>query len=146
MKEDASSAIAIRRARTCYDHLAGTLGVALTERLVEANLLALFDQGYEVTPSGFDRFAGFGIDLDALRGRRRPLTRRCLDWTERRYHLAGALGAALTRCLVERGWIDRTSSTRAVRLTPTGEIGLEETFGLVIEPARLIQKPEVRGG
>ncbi|MGH2460014.1 MAG: hypothetical protein ACRDIY_14240 [Chloroflexota bacterium] len=146
MKEDANRALDIRRARTCYDHLAGTLGVALTERLVEANLLTLAGHGYGVTPVGIDCFAGFGIDLDSLRGRRRPLTRRCLDWTERRYHLAGALGAALARHLLERGWIERAPSTRAVLLTPDGRIGLKESFGLWLEPAHLIQKPDLKAG
>lgn len=122
----------VRAARTCYDHLAGVLGVALTEELVNTNVLALSDQGYGLTVEGARRLVRFGIDLDALRHRRRPLTRRCLDWTERRPHLAGALGAALTRRLFELSWIDRTSSTRAVRLTPAGRVGLEATFGLVV--------------
>lgn len=125
--------IAIRQARTCYDHLAGMLGIALTENLVNANLLTLSEHGFEVTPEGAQRFADLGINLDALRRRRRPLTRSCLDWTERRPHLAGALGAALAQRFFDVGWIERLPGTRAVRLTTAGEAGLKESFGLVLK-------------
>jgi len=129
---EAQTATALRQARTCYDHLAGAVGVALTERLVEANLLALADHGYDVTAEGTVFFADLGIDLAPPGSRRRPLTRRCLDWTERRYHLAGALGAELARSFFERGWIVRASGSRAVRVTAAGRAALEQALGLAL--------------
>ena len=107
----------LQAARTCYDHLAGALGVALFEALQRQRLLT---PELEVTRRGVKRFGELGIDLDELAGRRRPLTRRCLDWTERRHHLAGSLGAALAARCFELGWIERLSTSRAVRVTETG--------------------------
>jgi hypothetical protein len=87
---------ALRKARVCYDHLAGELGVLMFESLEERRLLRLSGEG-GVTPRGREFFAGFGLDTDALARERRPLCRTCLDWSMRRHHLAGALGAALLR-------------------------------------------------
>ena len=110
----------LQAARTCYDHLAGALGVALFEALQRQRLLT---PELEVTKRGAKRFSELGIDVDELAGRRRPLTRSCLDWTERRHHLAGSLGAALaTRCF-ELGWIERLANSRAVRVTEKGRRG-----------------------
>ena len=117
-------------ARTCYDHLAGRLGVRVTNALLADGLLAGGGEGFTVTVAGRSRFAAFGIDVAALERSRRPLTRACLDWTERRHHLAGALGAALTAELFERGWLVRSGRGRAVQLTPTGRVGLAEELGL----------------
>jgi DNA-binding transcriptional ArsR family regulator len=111
----------LQAARTCYDHLAGALGVALLESLQRQRLLT---PRLEVTPRGADRFARLGIEIDELARGRRPLTRACLDWTERRHHLAGALGAALATSFLERGWIERRPGTRAVRLTDRGRRGI----------------------
>jgi DNA-binding transcriptional ArsR family regulator len=112
---------AIRQARTCYDHLAGELGVALTEALVRGRLIGSEDEGYAVTATGGERLAALGIDLDDLRTASRVLTRPCLDWTERRSHLAGALGAALAMRLFELDWIRRLPNTRAIRITDLGQ-------------------------
>jgi hypothetical protein len=127
-----SRAQALRRARTCYDHLAGALGVALTDALCAAGMLT----GHElaVTDTGTQRLTQFGIDLSALRATRRPLTRACLDWSEQRPHLAGALGAALCQQLLDRGWIIRMPEPRIVRLTPAGQRGLARTFDLTHIP------------
>lgn len=122
----------LRAARTCYDHLAGALGVALAERLCVDGLLEPGDLA--LTDAGSEAFAGFGIDVAALRAGRRPLTRACLDWSERRPHLAGALGAALTGELLRRGWLRRQPGSRAVALTRRGEDGLEAAFGLLAPP------------
>jgi DNA-binding transcriptional ArsR family regulator len=121
-------ALALRRARTCYDHLAGALGVALTDALCTQGLLTAGE--LRLTPRGARRLEQFGIDVAALRKAGRPLTRACLDWSERRPHLAGALGAALCHELIARGWIVRMPEPRIVRLTPAGRRGLAETFGL----------------
>jgi DNA-binding transcriptional ArsR family regulator len=117
----------LQAARTCYDHLAGALGVALFEALERQRLLT---PELEVTRRGVNRFGELGIDVDELAGRRRPLTRRCLDWTERRHHLAGSLGAALaTRCF-ELGWIERLPTSRAVRVTETGRRAFARELGV----------------
>jgi DNA-binding transcriptional ArsR family regulator len=121
---------AIRAARMCYDHLAGRLGVALAEALERNDVLAFADAGYVVTRRGERALASFGVDIDGLRAARRPLTRPCLDWSEQRFHLAGALGAAMTTRLLELRWVERFGSGRAVRVTEAGRAGLHDTFGL----------------
>jgi hypothetical protein len=120
----------LQAARTCYDHLAGALGVALLEGLQRQALLTLT---LEVTPHGADRFATLGIEVDELARGRRPLTRACLDWTERRHHLAGALGAALATGFLERGWIERLPGSRAVRVTVSGRRALARELGLDVD-------------
>jgi DNA-binding transcriptional ArsR family regulator len=121
---------ALRDARTCYDHLAGRLGVALADALAARDCLMLSEDGGVVTPAGEAFFLRFGIDLAEKSGSRRPFCRPCLDWSERRTHLAGALGAALaTRCF-KLDWIARIRDTRAVRVTPNGQRGFAETFGV----------------
>jgi DNA-binding transcriptional ArsR family regulator len=124
----------LQAARTCYDHLAGALGVALLDALQRQRLLTV---ELEPTKRGVKRFSELGIDVDELARRRRPLVRRCLDWTERRHHLAGSLGAALaTRCF-ELGWIERLPSSRAVRATEKGHRALIREFSLDLErPAK----------
>ncbi|MFW6080228.1 MAG: ArsR/SmtB family transcription factor [Gemmatimonadota bacterium] len=114
-------------ARTCYDHLAGALGVRLADALVERGCVT--DTGSEITETGEAWLAELGIDVDRLRRRRRTLVRFCLDWSERRDHLAGALGAALTATLLERGWLARMDGTRAVRLSVRGRDRLHRLLG-----------------
>jgi DNA-binding transcriptional ArsR family regulator len=122
---------ALRLARTCYDHLAGRLGVALADALVTRGHVVLGDDGGEVTSAGFTFFGKLGIDLDqARRAKRRVFCRPCIDWTERRSHLAGTLGAALAQhCLTQR-WLERKRDSRAVIVTPRGREALRETFDL----------------
>jgi DNA-binding transcriptional ArsR family regulator len=122
---------ALRRARTCYNHLAGGLGVALADALVAQGHVVLGDDGGEVTPSGQRFLADFGADLSRTHGR--VFCKPCLDWSERRFHLAGTVGTAIwARCLDLR-WVQRERDSRAVRITPEGERGLRETFGVVPE-------------
>lgn len=113
---------ALRTARTCYDHLAGTLGVSLADSLVRRRALRGHgDRDYSVTASGARWLAAaLEIDVASLAAGRRPLARRCLDWTERRPHVAGALGAALLDVSLARRWIVRTRESRAVRITLAG--------------------------
>jgi DNA-binding transcriptional ArsR family regulator len=120
----------LQAARTCYDHLAGALGVALLESLQRQRLLT---PKLEVTPRGADRFAKLGIEIDELARGRRPLTRACLDWTERRHHLAGALGAALATSFLERGWIERRPESRAVRVTDRGRRGIARELAVHVD-------------
>jgi DNA-binding transcriptional ArsR family regulator len=121
-------AVALRQARTCYDHLAGALGVALTDALCAEDILTTGE--LHLTPHGARRLQDFGINVGQLRTASRPLTRACLDWSEKRPHLAGALGAALCHELIARGWITRMPEPRIVRLTPAGHKGVAQTFNL----------------
>lgn len=111
---------ALRQARCCYDHLAGAYGVTLLEHLCDARLLHAGDGSLALTTTGETWCAGIGIDLPALRNARRPLCRPCLDWSERRMHLAGALGAALLRRLLALDHVRRRPQGRALDVTPAG--------------------------
>ncbi len=121
---------ALRVARTCYDHVAGRLGVALSDFLCEAGFVVLDDGAGMVTDEGRRFFADFGIDLEAGSRSRRPLCRTCLDWSERRPHLAGKLGAALLDRLLALGWLARSPDSRALRITRTGQRGFAASFAL----------------
>ncbi len=123
---------AIRRGRTCYDHLAGVLGVALAEGMVERGWLTLEEKAFEPTPAGEAGLAALGVDWGAARRARRSFARACLDWTERRHHLAGALGAALCDRLFEAGWVERTGTPRVVRVTRAGRRGLADRLGIEV--------------
>jgi DNA-binding transcriptional ArsR family regulator len=112
---------AIRKARACYDHLAGEMGVALFDGLVRSGRIALRGDAVHLTRKGETFARGFGIDLDALAGERRPLCKSCLDWSMRRSHLAGGLGAALFSRIGELGWAARARNSRAVVFTKSGE-------------------------
>ncbi len=124
---DADRALAF--ARTCYDHLAGNLGVRVREAFEERGLI---DAGAptRLTAAGEAWCTAFGIDLAALRRSSRPEIVLCLDWTERRDHLAGGLGAAVLARCIERGWMARSPGSRAVRLTEEGRRGLASTLGI----------------
>ncbi|WP_018388692.1 helix-turn-helix transcriptional regulator [Ancylobacter sp. FA202] len=129
---------ALRLARSCYDHLAGRLAVALLGALEAQGHLRLSSDGeaVEPTPQGRAFLADFGLDLDGAGeragkgGRARPLCRTCLDWSERRPHLSGRLGAGLLERLLTLGWLARVPGSRALTLTRAGEAGLIATFHL----------------
>jgi hypothetical protein len=121
---------AMRTARTCYDHFAGKLGVGLTDALCAHGYVALADEAGEVTDSGVAFFEEFGVDLNAARGRRRIFCRPCLDWTERRPHLGGSVGALLAQRCFDLAWIERMREGRALIVTKAGRRGLSETFGI----------------
>jgi len=142
-------ALALRQSRLCYDHVAGRLGVALMRALIDSGALqggdgihhpdsaptdrlsaAGHDIDYRLTSHGATTLTQLGVELDALSARRRPLIRYCLDWTEQRHHLAGALGAALADRLFELDWLRHTPQRRAVRLTDAGRAGLNDALGL----------------
>ena len=144
---------AIREARLCYDHVAGRLGVALMAGLLDRGALEGgdgrhdparadadrlsapgHDVDYRVTARGADVLATLGVDLEQVAAGRRPLVRYCLDWSEQRHHLAGALGAALAARLLERDWIRRSPHSRAVTLTEAGRDGLDAALGLSASP------------
>jgi DNA-binding transcriptional ArsR family regulator len=139
-------AAALAQARTCYDHLAGRAGVALFDALLNVGVLkdvgspddcAAWPEAadsparrvFEVTEYGREQLTSFGVDADELRRQRRRFAGACLDWTERRAHLNGALGAAITARLFDLGWIERGSRRRSVVITDVGASGLSATFG-----------------
>ncbi len=120
----------LQDARTCYDHLAGKLGVQLTESMVDAGYLKLEDKQFILTDEGTLFFTTFGVDLAALKRKRRSFSPACLDWSERRYHLAGALGNGLLNQLLNLGWLTRVPSIRAIKVTEKGKRGFKEVFHL----------------
>jgi DNA-binding transcriptional ArsR family regulator len=111
----------LRRARSCYDHLAGDLAVKMFNHFVAAGLLAQRGEALRVTPEGRRWFTERGIDIDTLAHGRREMCRCCLDWSERSYHLGGALGAAVFAEILARGWATREARTRIVRFSAIGE-------------------------
>jgi len=114
-------------ARMCYDHVAGRLGVGLLEASVRRGW---FDPDLRLTPEGHGAFNELGVNVASVKSRRRPLTRTCPDWTERRPHLAGALGAALASELLNRQWVTRRPSTRGLAVTVDGFDALQRIWGL----------------
>ena len=120
----------ISAARICYDHLAGRLSVDLTDSLVVREYIVLGDKAAAVTTAGTRFFYEFGIALPVQRSSRRSFCRLCLDWTERRPHIAGALGAAITKRFFDLGWIQKMKRSHAVIVTPLGRRGLQEMFGV----------------
>jgi len=121
----------LRAARTCYDHLAGALGVLLHDRLKTLECVAPADGGsYEVTPKGSKLFAGLGIDVEAARNSRRRFAFGCLDWSERRSHLGGAMGAALLKVALTRKWVRQELDSRALSVTRQGEREIQTRFGV----------------
>jgi DNA-binding transcriptional ArsR family regulator len=114
----------LRRARMCYDHLAGTMGVALAEALADRGVLVPDDHGYTLTPAAPAVLAQIGVRIERLEDRRRPLARACMDWSERRHHLAGSLGAAVTSRLIELDWLRLSEASRVVRMTVQGQRGV----------------------
>jgi DNA-binding transcriptional ArsR family regulator len=146
---EGTRAHALRAARTCYDHLAGRAGVAVMDALLERELLEPdhLEEGlapgdrlsapgrairFGLTEKGAVFLEEFGVDLDALPPRR-PAIRYCIDWSEQRPHLAGAVGAALTQRLFDLGWIRRAERSRAVHLTDQGRKGFPEVFGFEVD-------------
>ena len=126
----------LRFARTCYDHLAGHLGVAIADTLVARGYIVLTEDGGEVTEPGAHFLSAFGARLTSKSRSRRIFCRPCLDWSERRYHVAGLIGAEIQRRCLELGWLRRDHDTRAVRVTPAGQIDLRKTFGIDVNNSR----------
>jgi DNA-binding transcriptional ArsR family regulator len=122
----------MRRGRTCYDHLAGVLGVAIADRLIERAFVVLGDEAGEVTADGAAFLVELGVDLATARTRRRVFCRPCLDWTERRPHIGGAVGAAIACRCFELKWIERVRGSRAVTVTAAGRRGLMGMLGVSV--------------
>jgi DNA-binding transcriptional ArsR family regulator len=122
----------LREARTCYDHLAGRLGVALARALETDGVVKRHNGGYALGPR-VRRLEALGIDLEGIERERRPLVRGCLDWSERELHVAGGLGAAISTRLFELGWIERREANRSVTVTERGRALLRDELGLDLE-------------
>ncbi|WP_320199396.1 ArsR/SmtB family transcription factor [Agrobacterium sp. rho-13.3] len=120
----------MRTARSCYDHIAGRLAVAMADSLSTSGRIILSDEGALVTDDGKGFLKDFGIDLDDGTRSKRPLCLVCLDWSERRHHIAGRVGAALLDRTLELGWIARRPDSRALRITPLGDRGFRDIFCL----------------
>ena len=144
LKQD-TKARALREARTCYDHLAGRLGVALMAVMLDRGYLTGGDGQYDVDRTAGDHRAGYGHEVDytlTAAGQeflaefgvqippKRRLIRYCVDWSEQRHHLSGALGRGLLDRLIELGWVRRSGGSRAVKITESGQAGLDEAFGI----------------
>jgi DNA-binding transcriptional ArsR family regulator len=120
----------MRLARSCYDHLAGTLGVGLTDAMLRQGTLIPGDRTFELTPPGAARLAALGVDVAQAQSRKRRFSPTCLDWTERRLHLAGALGAAILQRFVDSRWVARRAEGRSLRITVAGQRLLQREFDL----------------
>lgn len=123
-----AEAAQLRAARTCYDHLAGRLGVGLVRAMEARGYLEKAGQDYVLMPAGEEFLSGLGIDLEAARRKRRAFARQCLDWSEREPHLGGSLGAALADRLFELDWLVRTPQRRRVEITAAGKRALKRHF------------------
>jgi DNA-binding transcriptional ArsR family regulator len=139
----------LRRARSCYDHLAGRLGVGLMRSMLDRGYLRGGDGEFDPEAAGLDRPSEYGRDVNyqltdrgraflndlgtALPGGRRPIIRYCVDWTETRHHLAGQVGCALRNHALSAHWIEPRPGSRALRITPDGAAGIKKTFGLTLE-------------
>jgi DNA-binding transcriptional ArsR family regulator len=134
---------ALRFARTCYDHLAGRLGVAIADALVAQGHVVLGEDGGEVTDLGRRFLTGFGASLEPRS--KRIFCRPCLDWSERRYHVAGLVGTAIWHRCLELRWLVRERDSRVLRLTVAGRAGLFETFGVDLEERQGLQRPAAAG-
>ena len=130
--DQAFASSALRRGRTCYRHLAGVLGVAITDALVGEGWLKLDGRLYDLSDAGARELGSLGLDVEGARRARRTFARACLDWSERRYHLAGALGSALCDRLFEAGWVERNGDSRITRVTPSGRRVLRQRLGIEV--------------
>jgi DNA-binding transcriptional ArsR family regulator len=124
---------AMRFARTCYDHLAGQLGVAIADALSARQFIMLGEDGGALTPAGARFLATFGVELQSKNAGRRIFCRACLDWSERRYHIAGFVGAEIWRRVQELGWVAQRHGERAVDVTPAGRRGFRDTMGVKLD-------------
>lgn len=132
----------LRKARICYDHLAGDYGVRMLDSLIARGAIRAEDEALSLTAAGETLLSRQGIDIGALRARRRPLCRACLDWSERRSHLAGTLGAALLSHFFDHGFARRVEESRIIRFSPEGERQFFEWFPLgAMRAPRILTAP-----
>ncbi|ABQ05970.1 ArsR/SmtB family transcription factor [Flavobacterium johnsoniae] len=122
----------IKYCRTCYDHLAGKIGVEITAKLIDKKYIVLDNKAFLVTEEGKNFFNNLGIDLEALKKQKRIFAKPCLDWSERKHHLSGSLAAALLNKMFEMDWIRRIDNSRAVSITANGQKALYDKLKLIV--------------
>lgn len=122
----------IKFCRTCYDHLAGKIGVALTESLLKQKIIIEKNNAYEISPEGEKWFSRFGINIEEAQKQKRIFLKPCLDWSERRNHIAGSIGALLLNKMISEDWLRRTKDSRAMIITGKGEKELLKNFKIVL--------------
>jgi len=130
--DDLSDGSRIKYCRTCYDHLAGKVGVAITDKLLSRKIIETNHQDFMISGSGIKWFERLDISIPELKENKRALARKCLDWSEKRPHLAGAVGAALANKLFDLKWLQRTKNSRIVSVTPLGQKKIYDLLGLVV--------------
>lgn len=122
----------IKYCRTCYDHLAGKVGVLITEKLISQNVIELQNKTYTLTAKGNKFFKDFGIDTNELKNKRRFFAKPCLDWSERRYHISGSLGAAMLDKMLNSDWLRRKKNSRAIIITSKGQSEIYNRFKVTL--------------
>jgi len=133
MRAPSKDFIALKDARLCYDHFAGSLGVMITDALINKNVLEADGRDFILTEPGSAFLVSMGVDVVAARSKRRIFARRCLDWSERRPHLAGALGAAIADTAFQQEWVIRTAKRRQVTITEKGIAVFKERLGIRLQ-------------
>jgi DNA-binding transcriptional ArsR family regulator len=130
--DDASNSSRIKYCRTCYDHLAGKVGVAITDRLLSKKIIEVKNQDFAISNNGIKWFDHLDISIPELNESKRVLARKCLDWSEKRPHIAGAVGAALANKLFDLKWLQRVKNSRIVSITPLGQKKIYDLLGLMV--------------
>ena len=122
----------IKYCRTCYDHLAGKIGVALAESLLEQKIIIEKNNTFEITSEGEKWFSDFGVNIGEAKKQKRIFLKPCLDWSERRYHIAGSVGTLLLNKMLEQDWIRRTANSRVIIITGKGEKEMLKSFKIIV--------------
>ncbi len=122
----------IKYARTCYDHIAGKAGVAITNSLIKKKIIIPVEKRYEVSKGGKKWFSSVDINIDDIQLQKRSFAHQCLDWSERKHHLAGALGSAMLRMMLQNDWIRRIKNSREILITAKGKRSIYEKLNLEI--------------
>lgn len=122
----------VKYCRSCYDHLAGKVGVQIADGLLSRGLIRLRNKNFIITEKGDTFFRDFGLDIQTLQKQRRFFAKACLDWSERKYHLAGSLGAALFNEMLRKDWLRRTKDSRVIVITSLGQREVRNTMGVEI--------------
>jgi DNA-binding transcriptional ArsR family regulator len=130
--DEVSDSTRIKYCRTCYDHLAGKVGVAITDKLLSMKIIEANQKAFVVSKSGIKWFDQLDISIPELQGKKRALARKCLDWSERRPHVSGAVGAAFADKLFDLKWLQRNRNSRIVSVTPLGQKKIYDLLGLVV--------------
>lgn len=131
-QDDVSNSSRIKYCRTCYDHLAGKVGVAITDKLLSRKIIEANHQDFTISNSGIKWFDRLEISIPELTAGKRVLARKCLDWSEKRPHISGAVGAALASRLFELKWLQRVKNSRIVSITPLGQKKIYDLLGLMV--------------